>query len=73
MADSRVGAARVKDECEIFYYARLKGNTQRIMGTCPRDTEVDLKRVLTGQNGDSLNNKIMFVTVMNPCVLSNIN
>ena len=41
----------MKDESEIFYYARLKGSTQRMMGTCQKDTEVDLKRVLTGQNG----------------------
>lgn len=34
MADSRVGAAKVKDEPGIFYSARQKGNTQRMMGTC---------------------------------------
>ena len=62
----------MKGESEIFYYARLKGSTQRMMGTCQKDTEVDLGRVLTAEM-DCLNNKIMFVTVMIPCVLININ
>ena len=41
----------MKDESEILYYVRLKGSTQRMMGTCQKDTEVDLGRVLTGRNG----------------------
>ena len=32
MPDSRVGAGKVKDEPRMFYCARQKRNTQRMMG-----------------------------------------
>lgn len=62
IADFRIDAGKVKNEPEIFYCARQKGNTPRMMETRQEDTEVNLKRVPTGQNGDYLSKKIMLVT-----------
>lgn len=59
MAGSRVSTGKVKDKPGIFYCSRQKGNTQKMMGTCQKETEVNLKSIPIGQSGYYVNNKIM--------------